>query len=425
MGFKQRPAGFPFQDYHTAHGDNATFIAKTYYRTLTAVKQLSTPTESLSSLAINRSSFESVLRDLLLQRTDHTVELYEGSGSTWRLTKTATPGKLGPFEDVLFATNDMQDTPVMMAVLPSSKDGQRLVGMAFVDLTRRAIGKTEFLDDEQYTNLESAIVALGCKECIIPQEATRTAEGRRLRDVMLRCDVLATEKKRTEFRGKDVEQDLGRLLRGTNSDPQQQATAEGVSEVVGGALAALLSYTELLSDDSNFGQFKELAYSLGTHMRLDAAALRALNVLESKTDANKNFSLFGLMNRTCTAGMGKRLLSKWLKQPLVDVDEIRERHDVVEAFVDAPDTRQDLRTQLKRVPDIERLVGKLERGKATLVDIVKLYQVGWDCFQLEELLPADWLGGWGGGGGHLSSSTATLTGCVCVCVCRGALACLS
>lgn len=41
-----------------------------------------------------------------------------------------------------------------------------------------------------------------------------------------------------------------------------------------------------------------------------------------RTDANKTFSLFGLMNRTCTAGMGKRLLNRWLKQPLLDVEQV-------------------------------------------------------------------------------------------------------
>lgn len=42
-------------------------------------------------------------------------------------------------------------------------------------------------------------------------------------------------------------------------------------------------------------------------MRLDAAAVRALNVLKSKTDASDTFSLFGLLNRGKTP-MGKRLL---------------------------------------------------------------------------------------------------------------------
>ena len=35
----------------------------------------------------------------------------------------------------------------------------------------------------------------------------------------------------------------------------------------------------------------------------------------------------------------------WLKQPLVSVDDIRTRHDVVEAFVSDPELRERLRDQ--------------------------------------------------------------------------------
>jgi DNA mismatch repair protein MSH2 len=55
--------------------------------------------------------------------------------------------------------------------------------------------------------------------------------------------------------------------------------------------------------------------------------------------------------------------------------QIERRHDVVSAFVDDASVRQDLRTQLKRIPDIERLARKLETKRASLSDIVKLYQV--------------------------------------------------
>jgi DNA mismatch repair protein MSH2 len=146
------------------------------------------------------------------------------------------------------------------------------------------------------------------------------------------------------------------------------------SEGAAAALAALLAYTDLLADDANYGRYTLQPYSLDLYMRLDATALRALNVTESKTDANKNFSLFGLMNRTCTQGMGKRLLNRWLKQPLLDVHEIVGRLDVVQAFVESLELRTDLRSHLRRMPDIERLVSKLERRRAGLPDIVRLYQ---------------------------------------------------
>lgn len=69
----------------------------------------------------------------------------------------------------------------------------------------------------------------------------------------------------------------------------------------------MLAFTEVLSDKEMHGKYALALYDTGRYMRLDAAAQRALNVLKSRTDANDNFSLYGLLNRARTA-MGKRLL---------------------------------------------------------------------------------------------------------------------
>ena len=37
-----------------------------------------------TGVTLNRSLYETVLRELLLERAEQTVELYEGSGSAWR-----------------------------------------------------------------------------------------------------------------------------------------------------------------------------------------------------------------------------------------------------------------------------------------------------------------------------------------------------
>lgn len=86
-------------------------------------------------------------------------------------------------------------------------------------------------------------------------------------------------------------------------------------------------------------------------MRLDSAAQRALNVAptgrQQKGEAWRGGgtdSLLGLMGRTRTA-MGKRRLRAWLKQPLVSVQEIDARLDVVEAMVDDTEMRDRLRDQ--------------------------------------------------------------------------------
>jgi DNA mismatch repair ATPase MutS len=68
-------------------------------------------------------------------------------------------------------------------------------------------------------------------------------------------------------------------------------------------------------------------------MKLDAAALRALNIFPPTPSSAKTHSLYGLLNH-CKTAQGQRLLSQWLKQPLLDLARITERHDVVEAFTD-------------------------------------------------------------------------------------------
>lgn len=362
---------FDRKDYYTAHGENATFIAKTYYHTTTALRQLGSASNGISSVSVSKSMFETIARDLLLERTDHTLELYEGSGSNWRLSKSATPGNLGSFEDVLFANNEMQDSPVIVALCLLPRDNECNIGMGYLDLTKRVLGLAEFLDDSQFTNLESVLVALGCKECLLPLETGKSAEGKGLHDTLSRCGVLLTERKKSEFKSRDLVEDLSRLVKGS-IEPVRDLTAN--LELASGSLGALLSYAELLADERNYGNYTVQWYNLDSYMRLDSAAMRALNVLESKTDANKNFSLFGLMNRTCTVGMGKRLLNRWLKQPLLDIDEINRRLDMVQLFVEDTELRQDLRQHLKRISDMERLVHNLQKRRVGLQHVVKLYQ---------------------------------------------------
>ena len=84
-----------------------------------------------------------------------------------------------------------------------------------------------------------------------------------------------------------------RTLQGSDSSPRDRA--------------AVLAFTEVMADRDMHGKYSLELYDTGRYMRLDAAAQRALNVLKSKTDANDNFSLYGLLNRARTA-MGKRLL---------------------------------------------------------------------------------------------------------------------
>jgi DNA mismatch repair protein MSH2 len=89
------------------------------------------------------------------------------------------------------------------------------------------------------------------------------------------------------------------------------------------ALAALTIYMSLLSDLSLHGQFALHRHDLSQYMKLDASALRALTLMPNPQElgGNKNMSVYGLLDK-CKTSQGKRLLGRWLKQPLVNLHEI-------------------------------------------------------------------------------------------------------
>lgn len=139
--------------------------------------------------------------------------------------------------------------------------------------------------------------------------------------------------------------------------------------------ACIIKYLQLLSNENNFGKFTLKHHDLSQYMRLDGPALAALNLMPLPSDGpNKNTSLYGLLNK-CKTAQGSRLFAQWLKQPLLNLNEINRRHDIVQAFVENEQARQLIQeVDLYYVPDLHRLAKKFQKGKANLQDVVRIYQ---------------------------------------------------
>lgn len=182
---------------------------------------------------------------------------------------------------------------------------------------------------------------------------------------------MTVERKASDFSQKNLEADLPKLLQGHLEEHRAILEREGAAS----ALSGVIAYSELLADESGYGRHALCHYDVGRFMRLDSAAMRALNVFRGKNGSRGDrFSLYGLLNK-CKTPMGKRLLARWLKQPLTDVSELEQRLTTVDALHEGAEQRDALRGgQLRQVTDIERLTRKVERKKASVLDLCKLYQ---------------------------------------------------
>eukprot|EP01049_Picozoa_sp_SAG25_P001159 SAG25_NODE_46_length_19040_cov_20.665699_7_plen_790_part_00 len=268
--------------------------------------------------------------------------------------------------DLTYATLLPRKTEVK---LRAGAGGQHLVGAAFAEAAGHVIRTCEFVDDDQFSNLEALLVQNGVKEVIHCEQSHAALD--KLNDVFERTGVVVTVRKSKDFSAADVEQDLKRLLGNLYHNLPQLD-----QKTVMAATAALITYLDLLSDDTNSGGFTMQQYTLKDYMRLDTAVVRALNLLPQPNDSqNRASSLYGLLNQ-CKTPMGSRLLNLWLKQPLLDVTRIKERHSIVAALVDDHTLRQRLSDEcLRTIGDIRRYVKKFQRGNAGLQDLIVLYEV--------------------------------------------------
>ncbi|KAK4302835.1 hypothetical protein Pmani_025093 [Petrolisthes manimaculis] len=96
-------------------------------------------------------------------------------------------------------------------------------------------------------------------------------------------------------------------------------------------------------------------YSSSNHyMRLSGATLRNLEVLVNVESGSTKGSLFWALDSTQTK-FGSRLLRRWIVQPLLSMEDITERQDMIEEILttDSP-VIDNVKTLLNKLPDFER-----------------------------------------------------------------------
>ncbi|MCM3704109.1 MULTISPECIES: DNA mismatch repair protein MutS [Cytobacillus] len=116
---------------------------------------------------------------------------------------------------------------------------------------------------------------------------------------------------------------------------------------------------------------KVATYQVNQYMKIDYFSKKNLELTETIRSKGKKGSLLWLLDETKTA-MGGRLLKQWIDRPLIDEQEIKRRHSLVETLIGSFFEREEIREKLKEVYDLERLAGRVAFGNVNARDLVQL-----------------------------------------------------
>lgn len=137
------------------------------------------------------------------------------------------------------------------------------------------------------------------------------------------------------------------------------------------AAAACIRYAQATQLEGTLPVQKLQWYQSGTELILDELARKHLELFQTQANRQTHGSLWGMLDQTQTAP-GGRLLWKWLGAPSRNLGTIARRHDAVEWLVNHHSLREQVRTLLKQIYDIERLTGRISLEIATPRDLARL-----------------------------------------------------
>jgi DNA mismatch repair protein MutS len=137
------------------------------------------------------------------------------------------------------------------------------------------------------------------------------------------------------------------------------------------AAGAILDYVKRTQLQAAKHIRRVVPYHRSDYMILDEVTARHLELFRSWYDGSRRGTLLELLDRTVTS-MGGRLLRAWMHYPLIQVEAIEARQDAISCFREHEAIRAQVRQELERVYDLERLNSRVAMGSATPRDLAAL-----------------------------------------------------
>lgn len=146
-------------------------------------------------------------------------------------------------------------------------------------------------------------------------------------------------------------------------------------------------YTYLHKNQSHaLEQFNQIQfYQPQDYLIIDSATQRNLELVKNNQTGSRKNTLLSVIDGAVT-GMGSRMIKKWLLRPFRSKESIVQRQDAIQTCKDDLDFQFALKKLLQSTGDIERVIGRICLGRASVQDYATLLSVLLHLPELAKLL---------------------------------------
>ncbi len=239
-----------------------------------------------------------------------------------------------------------------------------LMSVAYCDISTGQLYLTEYNGVDLYDVIVNELVKIKASEIIVSQTFSEEYPIEEIKNITgayinTLSDAYFSEKSCTEL----IKAQFNCIsLTGLGLDSRPHAVL---------ALGSLLNYLLETQKQTLKHLTRIEMYEIGTHMALDKATIRNLEITETLYEKKIQGSLLGILDKTHTA-MGSRKMRRWLREPLNNAAEINARLDGVEELYNDLLVRNNIKENLKQIYDFERLAGRIACGNANGKDLIAL-----------------------------------------------------
>ncbi len=269
------------------------------------------------------------------------------------VTSIITPGTV--LDDTMLRTGESN----FVVALTCTKS---LYGLAVLDLSTGDFRTTEISGKQA---LETELYRLNPAECILPEGLYRNWAEAERPDAPQQLHWSPTDDWTYDYQL--CQENLCRHFKVASLDG---FGCRGMTVAVQAA-GGLFYYVQNLLKRNTDHITSLQCYNTEECLTIDRISQRNLELVEPIFSDGKDNTLLSVLDRTVTP-MGSRLLREWILRPLCSISAITYRQDALTELTEDPMLLSELQELLKRVRDLERVIGRLNQGTASARDMLVL-----------------------------------------------------